>query len=255
MAANATTLTPDYIGMVNQQIAQNNSFSAEQAMKQMQFQERMSNTAHQREVKDLKAAGLNPVLSANQGASTPSGASASADPGATSALVNMLGTMIQTESDNAKAKLQAETSKANAKLRSESSAKALESKDWKENILLQYLLAMTGQQGKSAAEIAADAAENTKAAAKKAGEAAKKGASKAAETVTNVAKDVVNAGISALAKVGNTGKDIAQGVKSATISSDIPELKSFIKANSGTKVTKTVTKGGKQFTSRIKQTK
>lgn len=68
----------------------NNVFNAAQAQKQMDFQERMSDTSHQREVSDLLAAGLNPVLSANHGASSPAGASSSADTSATNIKAQML---------------------------------------------------------------------------------------------------------------------------------------------------------------------
>lgn len=61
----------------NTQAANNANRAA--AKRQMQFQERMRDTAHQAEVKDLRAAGLNPILSANAGAATPGGASYSAE--------------------------------------------------------------------------------------------------------------------------------------------------------------------------------
>lgn len=64
----------------------NSAFNAAEAQKQRDFEANMSSTAHQREVLDLRAAGLNPVLSANNGASTPTGVAAQADTSANSAM-------------------------------------------------------------------------------------------------------------------------------------------------------------------------
>jgi len=93
-------------------------FAADEATKSREFSERMSSSAHQRSVSDLRAAGLNPLLALGQGqASTPPSAMAAASGARSAGGSNVRGVTAQQLPQIALVSAQVEDLRASAALK------------------------------------------------------------------------------------------------------------------------------------------
>lgn len=143
-----------------EQSAANTAFNAAQAELNRDWQEYMSSTSHQREVGDLIAAGLNPVLSANSGSTWSSVGNAAADPTSAQGIMSLLGGYISADATKAAAGAAAAATQAAAAMNSGATIAASENnllgqaiKDPESYLLYKYERGETEQLANSAANV------------------------------------------------------------------------------------------------------
>lgn len=197
-----------------------NDQNIDQTSQNRQWQEEMSNTAHQREVKDLIAAGLNPILSANKGGATTPG-------GNVPIIHNVMERGLNSASDAARSveevrnkRANTDSTRQNIKIKQPAQSFADEIDEY---IKPGMGAVKSGVEG--AVKAVLDSIGAVQGAASKVGESVSGNVAAAASTVQNAAKEF---GVRASEIIDNPYKYISSAVNSAVTGSKILDNKPHV---------------------------